>query len=112
MHILNGQLMFLGACYSDEIMTSSRIKQDDNGMFVQRKCTYEDLLTLRNVLHGGVGDVTGLWDGRLLPTRCVALLWCGAVMSKVAGMTTVEAGVGGSSHSRWCRQTWHMWWWR
>jgi hypothetical protein len=68
MHILNGRLMFLGACFADEIMTSSRIKQDDSRMSVQRKRTHEDLLTLGNVLHCGVVDVAGLRNGHLLWT--------------------------------------------
>jgi hypothetical protein len=93
MHILNGQLMFLGACFADEVMTSSRIKQDDNMMPVQRKCTHEDLHTLRNILHGRIVDAISLGVGNLLPTLSVALLQHNAITSKVASSTIVEADV-------------------
>jgi hypothetical protein len=60
--------MFLGACFTDEIMTSSQIKQDDNRMSIQKKYTREDLLTLRNILHGSVVDAVGLHHDYLLRT--------------------------------------------
>jgi hypothetical protein len=85
--------MFLGACFANEIMTSSRIKQDDNGMFVQTKRTRKDLLTLGNILHSRIVGTTNLGNGTLLSTRCVLLLWHSAITSKVASSTTVEAGV-------------------
>jgi hypothetical protein len=85
--------MFLGACFADEIMTSSRIKQDDNGMSVQRKHTREDLLTLENILHSCIVDAASLGDGILLPTQHVLLLWHSAITSIVASSTTIETDV-------------------
>jgi hypothetical protein len=84
--------MFLGACFTDEIMTSSRIKQDDNRMFVQRKCTCEDLVALGDILHGSAVDAAGLHHGHLLRTTwrrgdvalCDTLLRCEALTSEVA----------------------------
>jgi hypothetical protein len=35
---------------------------------VQRKRTREDLLTLRNIIHGGVVDAAGLRNNHLLRT--------------------------------------------
>jgi hypothetical protein len=76
-------------------------------MSVQRKCTREDLLALGNILHSGVVDATNLCNGHLLWTTWrlsdVALsgilLRRGALPSKVAQATTIEAGVavGGSN---------------
>jgi hypothetical protein len=37
-------------------------------MPVQRKRTREDVLTLRNVFHGGIVDAAGLRDSHLLRT--------------------------------------------
>jgi hypothetical protein len=85
--------MFMGACFANEIMTSSKIKQDDNGMSVQRKCTREDLHILGNILHSRIVDVTSLGDGILLPTQCVVLLWDSAITRKVASSTIVEVDV-------------------
>jgi hypothetical protein len=84
--------MFLGACFTDETMTSSRIKQDDDRMPDQRNHTHKDLLTLRNILHGSVVDAAGLRNIHLLQTTWwmsdVALrgilLWHGALSSEVA----------------------------
>jgi hypothetical protein len=120
-HILNGHLVFLSARSTDEIMTGSRIKQNDRRMFVQRKYTREDLLALENILHGSVVDATGLRNSHLLRTMWwmgdVALrgglLRRGALSSEVARATTVEAGVAeGGLNSRWCRQVHHRWRWR
>jgi hypothetical protein len=58
--------MFLCACLTDEIMTSSRIKQDNNGVSVYRKHTREDLLALKNILRCSVVDVTGCGSNDLL----------------------------------------------
>jgi hypothetical protein len=111
--MLNDQLMFLGACVTNEIMTSSRIKQDDGRMLIQRKRTHEDLLALGNILHGSVVDAADLHHGHLLRTTWwmsdVALrgilLWRGALSSEVAQATTVEAGAAeGGPSSRGCRQ--------
>jgi hypothetical protein len=63
--VLNHQLILLGVCLADEIMTSPRIKQDDSTMPVQRKRTYEYLLALGNVLHSGVVDMVSLYNGHL-----------------------------------------------
>jgi hypothetical protein len=52
--------MFLGACFTDEIMTSSRIKQDDGMLSIQRKHTRKDLLAIGNIHHGSVVDADGL----------------------------------------------------
>jgi hypothetical protein len=111
-YVLNHQLMLLSACLTDEVMTSPRIKQDGSGMHVQRKRTHEDVLTLRNVFHDGVVDAADLRDSHLLRTTWWrgdvalrgSLLRRGALPSKVAGATTIEAGVaGGGSSGRWCR---------
>jgi hypothetical protein len=67
-HILHGYLGFLGACSADEIMIGSQIKQNDSRVPIQRKHTREDLLTLGNILHGGVVDVAGLSNNHLLRT--------------------------------------------
>jgi hypothetical protein len=108
--------MFLGACFTDEVMTSSEIKQNDRRMSVQGKRTREDLLALRNIIHGSVVDVVGLRNSHLLRTTwwmsdialCGSLLRRGALSSEVARATTVEAGVaGGDSSGRWCRQAHH-----
>jgi hypothetical protein len=116
MHILNGQLMFLDACFADKIMAGSRIKQDDNGMSVKRKLTCEDLLTLGNILHGSIVDATGLDNGNLLVTTwwmvdvamSGVLLRSGAVSGKIASTTTVEVdGVKDGSSSQWRRQAQH-----
>jgi hypothetical protein len=90
-------------------------------MPTQRKCTYEDLLSIRNIFHGSVVDATGLRHDHLLRTTWwmsdVALrdllLWHGALSSEVARATTVEAGVAGCSPSgRGCRQVHHRQRWR
>jgi hypothetical protein len=113
--------MFLGAWFTDEIMTSSQIKQDDDRMPIQRKCTCEDLLALRNILHGSVVDTTGLRNNHLLRTTWrrgdVALhdtlLRRGALVSEVDRATTVEPSVaGGGPSGRWCRQAHHKRRWR
>jgi hypothetical protein len=91
-HKLSGQLMFLGECFTDEIMTSSQIKQDDDRMSIQRKHTHEDLLAPGNILYGSVVDAAGLRHDHLLWTTWwrgdVALrdtlLRRGALMSEVA----------------------------
>jgi hypothetical protein len=113
--------MFLGACFTDEVMNNSEIKQNDSRMSVLGKRTHEDLLTLRNILHGSVVDVAGLRNSHLLRTTWWmsdvalrgSLLRCGALSSEVARATTVEAGVArGGSSGRWCMQTHHRWRWR
>jgi hypothetical protein len=86
------ELMFLGACFVDEIMTSSRIKQDDSRMSIQRNRTREDLLALGNVLHGSLVDAVGSYNSHLLRTTgrmgdvamSGILLQRGAFLSKVA----------------------------
>jgi hypothetical protein len=116
--VLDGQLTFLNACLTNEVMSSTGIKQGGNRTSIQRKHTCEDLLALENVHHGGVVDVTGLHNGHLLWTAWrmsdVALsgilLQRGALPIEVARVTTVEVGVaGGSSSGRWCRQVKHRW---
>jgi hypothetical protein len=110
--VLNHQLMLLSACLTDEAMTSPRIKQDGSRMPVQGKRTREDLLALRNAIHGLVVDVAGLRDSHLWRTTWWrgdvalrgSLLRRSALSSEVAGATTIEAGVArGSSSGRWCR---------
>jgi hypothetical protein len=106
-HVLDGQLTFLNACLTNEVMSSTRIKQDNNRTSIQRKRTREDLLALRNILHSGVVDAAILYNGHLLRTvwwmsdmaLSGILLRRGALPSEVARATTVEAGVvgGGSS---------------
>jgi hypothetical protein len=80
------------------------------------KRTREDWLTLRNIIHSGVADVTGLCNSHLLwttwwmgdVTLSGVLLGRRALSSEVARATTVEAGVaGGGSSSRWHRQARH-----
>jgi hypothetical protein len=119
--VLNHNLMLLSACLADEFMTSPQIKQDDSRMPVLRKRTREYLLALRDVLHSGVVDTTGLRNGHLRRTTWwmsdVALsgilLWCGALSSEVAQVTTVEAGVArGGPSGRWCHQAHHRRRWR
>jgi hypothetical protein len=111
-YVLNHQLMLLSACLTDEAMTSPRIKQDGSRMPVQRKRTREDLLALRNVIHGLVVDAAGLHNSHLRRTTWWrgdvalrgSLLRRSALSSEVAGATTIEAGVArGSSSGRWCR---------
>jgi hypothetical protein len=83
--MLNGQLMFLGACFTDEIMTSFQLKQDDDRMPMQRKRTHEDLLALGNILHGSVFDAVGLRHGHLLRTTWD--VWSGTIRkSRVEGV--------------------------
>jgi hypothetical protein len=111
--MINDQLIFLGACFADEIMSGTEIKQNDNGVSIQGKRTSEDLLALGNILHSSVFDVAGLGNGNLLMTLSVILLPSSAITSKVVSLTTVEADVaGGGSSGRWCRQTQHRLWWR
>jgi hypothetical protein len=74
-------------------------------MSVQSKCSRGDLLALRNILHGSVVEAADLCNDHLLWTMwrmgdvalCGTLLRCGALPSKVARTTTVEAGVVGGS---------------
>jgi hypothetical protein len=119
--VLDGQLTFLNACLTNEVMSSTRIKQDNNRTSIQRKRTREDLLALRNILHSGVVDAAILYNGHLLRTvwwmsdmaLSGILLRRGALPSEVARATTVEAGVaGGGSSGQWCRQAQHRRRWR
>jgi hypothetical protein len=66
--MFNDQLTFLGACFADEIMSGTGIKQNGNGVSIQGKRTSKYLLTLRNVLHSSVVDVTDLCNDHLLQT--------------------------------------------
>jgi hypothetical protein len=79
----------------------------------QGKHIGEDLLTLGSILHSSVVDVTDLCNDNFLITTwwlsdvalSSILLRSGALSSKVAWVTTVEAGVaGGGSHGRWRTQ--------
>jgi hypothetical protein len=65
---MDAQLTSLSACLGDEIMGSTRIKQNDSRISIYRKRTCEDLLTLRNIFHDGVVDMTSLGNGHLLWT--------------------------------------------
>jgi hypothetical protein len=70
---------------------------------VQGEHTSEDLLTLRNIRQGGVVDATSLGNSHFLRTMGWkgdvalrgSLLRHGALWSKVARTTTVEACVAG-----------------
>jgi hypothetical protein len=105
--MLNIQLMLLSASSTYEIMSGTGIKHNDNGASVQGEHTSEDLLTLRNILQGGVVDAASLGNGHLLGTTwwmgdvamCGILLWHSALSSEVARATTVEASVVGGSPS-------------
>jgi hypothetical protein len=66
--VCDSQLTVLGACLTDEIMSGARIKQNDDGVFVQRKHTGEDLLALGNILHSSIVDTASLCNGNLLMT--------------------------------------------
>jgi hypothetical protein len=78
------QLTVLGACLTDEIMSGTRIKQNDDGVFVQTKHIGEDLLALGIILHGSVVDAASLRNDNLLITTWQVsdvalsdvLLWC------------------------------------
>jgi hypothetical protein len=110
--MFNDQLAFSGACFTNEIISGTRIKQNDNGVPIQHKRTSEDLLFHRNILHGSVFDAIGLGNGNLLMTLSVVLLRSSTIMSKVASSTTVEADVvSGCSSGRWHRQAQYRWWW-
>jgi hypothetical protein len=90
-------------------------------MSIQRKHTCEDLLALRNILHGSVVDAASLGNSHLLRTMwwmvdvalCGSHLWRGALSSEVARATTVEADVVEDGPSSWGhRQAHHRRRWR
>jgi hypothetical protein len=56
----------LGPCLTDEIMSSTRIKHNEDGVSFQGKHISEDLLTLGSILHSSVVDVTDLCNGNFL----------------------------------------------
>jgi hypothetical protein len=68
-----------------------------------------NLLTLYDVLHGGVVDVTGLGNNNLLLTMWWMIdvtlsaipLRSGALLSELASTTIVEADIAGGSLSGW-----------
>jgi hypothetical protein len=110
--MLDGQLTLLNACLTNEVMSSTRIEQDDHRISIQRKHTREDLLTLGNILHGCIVNTAGLRNSHLLRTTwwmsdvgLSGILLCrSALPSEVARVTTVEAGVAGDGPSgRWRR---------
>jgi hypothetical protein len=74
--MLNIQLMLLSASSTDEVMSGTGIKQNDNGASVQGEHTSEGLLTLGNILQGGVVDAASLGNGHLLHTTW----WMGYVV--------------------------------
>jgi hypothetical protein len=88
--MFNDQLRFLGACFANEIMGGTGIKQNDNGLSIQGKRISRGLLTHGNILYGSVVDATGLGNGNLQRTLSVVLLRSSAITSKVASSTTVE----------------------
>jgi hypothetical protein len=118
--MLNIQLMPLSTSSTDEVMSGTGIKQDNNGVSVWRKRTHRDLLALGNILYGCVVDAASPRNGHLWQTMWrmgdVALrgilLRRGTLLSEVARATIVEAGVtrGGPS-GQWCRQVYHRWRW-
>jgi hypothetical protein len=113
--------MTLGACLTDEVVSGTEIKKNNNGVSVQGERTSEDLLAFRNIFEGSVVDATGLHNSHLLRTMWWmgdmalrgSLLWRGALSSKMDRATTIEAGVaGGDSSGQWCRQAYHKRRWR
>jgi hypothetical protein len=90
--MLNIQFMLLSASSTDEVMSGTEIKQNDNGVSVQGEHTTEDMLALRNIFHGRIVDAAGHCNDHLLRTTWrvsdVALsdilLQRGALSSKVA----------------------------
>jgi hypothetical protein len=90
--MLNIQLLLLSASSTDEVISGTGIKQNDNGASVQGEHTSEDLLALENILQGGVVDAAGLGNNHLLGTTwwmgdvalCGILLRCSALLSEVA----------------------------
>jgi hypothetical protein len=71
----DGQPTTLGACLTDEIMSGTGIKKNDNGVSVQGEHTGEDLLALGNIFHGCIVDAAGLRNRHLLRT----MWWMGDV---------------------------------
>jgi hypothetical protein len=65
---MDAQLTSLSACLGDEIMGCTGIEQNDSRISVYRKQTREDLLTLRNILHGSVVNAASLGNDHLLRT--------------------------------------------
>jgi hypothetical protein len=90
--MLNTQVMLLSARSTDKVMSGTGIKQNDNGAFAQGEHTDEYLLTLGNILQGGVVDTAGLGNSHFLGTTGWmgdvalrgSLLRCGALSSEVA----------------------------
>jgi hypothetical protein len=112
--MFDGQLTFLNACLTNEVMSSTGIEQDDHMISIKKKHTHEDLLALGNIFHGCIVDAASLCNNHLLWTTWwmsdVALsgilLWRGALPSEVARATTIEAGVaGGGPSGRWSSVT-------
>jgi hypothetical protein len=66
--MLNTQVILSSASSTDKVMSGTRIKQNDNGTSVQGEHTSEDLLTLGNILQGGVVDVASLGNSHCLGT--------------------------------------------
>jgi hypothetical protein len=87
----DGQPMTLGTCLTDEVVSGTRIKKNDNGVPVQGEHTSEDLLALRNIFQGSVVDAASLHNSHFLRTMWwrgdVALRgslpWHGALSSEV-----------------------------
>jgi hypothetical protein len=52
--MLNDQLTLLGACLTDEVIRGARIEQNDNRVYIQRKCAREDALALGDILDSCV----------------------------------------------------------
>jgi hypothetical protein len=88
----DGQPTTLGACLTDEVVSGTGIKKNDNGVSVQGEHTSEDLLGLRNIFQGSVVDAAGLRNSHLLRTTWWrgdvalrgSLLRRGALLSEVA----------------------------
>jgi hypothetical protein len=105
----DSQPTVLGACLTNKIMSGIGIKKNDNVVSVQGEHTSEDLLALRDILHGSVVDTTGLCNGHLLWTTwrvsgvalSSILFRCGALSSKMARATTVQIGVARGGSSGW-----------
>jgi hypothetical protein len=73
----------LSVYLANEIMGCTAIKENDNQVTVEGKCTHENMSALGNILHGGVVHLAGLgcnnprrMVGMTLKSRCLNLPRC------------------------------------